>query len=154
MLTTVFFLVCNIRLMHSALFHNAAACNILREVACSHFVESHFTKFSKNCSHGLCCIPVSLIVGMNYISDFNLIAFNPAVVDKANDFTLKIDSVFKVLCIFYFAENNQLFCQFLSTPHNIYPCKNSLRLSFRLSSESIHIRPDKHSPLYSLPLLR
>ena len=154
MLTTVFFLVCNIRLMHSALFHNAAACNILREVACSHFVESHFTKFSKNCSHGLCCIPVSLIVGMNYISDFNLIAFNPAIVDKTNNLILKIDSVFKVFSIFYFAENNLSFCQVLSTLHSTYPCKNSLRLSFRLSFESIHIRPDKHSPSHSLPLLR
>ena len=45
-------------------------------------------------------------------------------------------------------------CHFRFTPDNICPCKNSLRLSFRQSFESIHIRPDKHSPSHSLPFLQ
>lgn len=50
---------------------------------------------------------------MKLKTDFNFVAFNPAVVDKTDDFFIEIDPIFKVLCIFFLAENNQFFCRAL-----------------------------------------
>ena len=65
MLATIFYFICNSGLLHPALFHYAAAGRIFRKVACSHFAESHFTKFANDRSHSLCCVPMPLINRMN-----------------------------------------------------------------------------------------
>ncbi|MDD6174816.1 MAG: hypothetical protein PUC59_03550 [Firmicutes bacterium] len=87
-LAAVFFFVGNSGLLHSALFHYAAASHIFSEEACGDLPESHFTKLANDRSHSFCCVPMSLIIRMNDISDFNFFVFRSAVVDKADDFSV------------------------------------------------------------------
>ena len=57
-LAAIFFFAGNRGLPYSALFHYAAAGRIFIKEACGHFAKSHFTKFTNDRSHSLCCVPM------------------------------------------------------------------------------------------------
>ena len=82
-------------------------------VTCDHLAKAHFSKFANNRPHSFCCISMPLIIGVNDISDFYFFVFYPAVVYKTDDFSIQIDSVFKVRCIFFPTEINQFLSQIL-----------------------------------------